>query len=242
MTGLLLPLAAVVAGLLSITSPCALPLIPGYVSYVSALPVTAPVSGRSRGVVLRSSFLFVAGFSFVFTALGVTASALGVALIRQLPMVTRASGVLIIVTGLAALGVLRLPWLSRERRIDLARVRPGPLGAFPLGMAFAFGWTPCVGPVLATILAMAASSGSVITGGMLLLLYSLGLGVPFLLIAMGCERLSGSLAWFRRHGRSVERAGGVLMVAVGTAFITGAWDRIFLPAQTWFARYGWPPI
>lgn len=242
MTGLLLPLAAVVAGLLSITSPCALPLIPGYVSYVSALPVTAPVSGRSRGVVLRSSFLFVAGFSFVFTALGVTASALGVALIRQLPMVTRASGVLIIVTGLAALGVLRLPWLSRERRIDLARVRPGPLGAFPLGMAFAFGWTPCVGPVLATILAMAASSGSVITGGMLLLLYSLGLGVPFLLIAMGYERLSGSLAWFRRHGRSVERAGGVLMVAVGTAFITGAWDRIFLPAQTWFARYGWPPI
>ena len=242
MTGLLLPLAAVVAGLLSITSPCALPLIPGYVSYVSALPVTAPVSGRSRGVVLRSSFLFVAGFSFVFTALGVTASALGVALIRQLPMVTRASGVLIIVTGLAALGILRLPWLSRERRIDLARVRPGPLGAFPLGMAFAFGWTPCVGPVLATILAMAASSGSVITGGMLLLLYSLGLGVPFLLIAMGYERLSGSLAWFRRHGRSVERAGGVLMVAVGTAFITGAWDRIFLPAQTWFARYGWPPI
>ncbi len=242
MTGLLLPMAAVVAGLLSITSPCALPLIPGYVSYVSALPVTAPVSGRSRGVVLRSSFLFVAGFSFVFTALGVTASALGVALIRQLPMVTRASGVLIIVTGLAALGVLRLPWLSRERRIDLARVRPGPLGAFPLGMAFAFGWTPCVGPVLATILAMAASSGSVITGGMLLLLYSLGLGVPFLLIAMGYERLSGSLAWFRRHGRSVERAGGVLMVAVGTAFITGAWDRIFLPAQTWFARYGWPPI
>ncbi len=235
-------MAAVVAGLLSITSPCALPLIPGYVSYVSALPVTAPVSGRSRGVVLRSSFLFVAGFSFVFTALGVTASALGVALIRQLPMVTRASGVLIIVTGLAALGVLRLPWLSRERRIDLARVRPGPLGAFPLGMAFAFGWTPCVGPVLATILAMAASSGSVITGGMLLLLYSLGLGVPFLLIAMGYERLSGSLAWFRRHGRSVERAGGVLMVAVGTAFITGAWDRIFLPAQTWFARYGWPPI
>lgn len=242
MTGLLLPLAAVVAGLLSITSPCALPLIPGYVSYVSALPVTAPVAGRSRGVVLRSSFLFVAGFSFVFTALGVTASALGVALIRQLPMLTRASGVLIIVTGLAALGVLRLPWLSRERRIDLARVRPGPLGAFPLGMAFAFGWTPCVGPVLATILAMAASSGSVITGGMLLLLYSLGLGVPFLLIAMGYERLSGSVAWFRRHGRSVERAGGVLMVAVGTAFITGAWDRIFLPAQTWFARYGWPPI
>ena len=242
MTGLLLPLAAVVAGLLSITSPCALPLIPGYVSYVSALPVTGPVDRPSRGVVLRSSFLFVAGFSFVFTALGVTASALGVALIRQLPMLTRASGVLIIVTGLAALGVLRLPWLSRERRFDLARVRPGPLGAFPLGMAFAFGWTPCVGPVLATILAMAASSGSVITGGMLLLLYSLGLGVPFLLIALGYERLSGSVAWFRRHGRSVERAGGVLMVAVGTAFITGAWDRIFLPAQTWFARYGWPPI
>ena len=242
MTEALLPLAAVVAGLLSITSPCALPLIPGYVSYVSALPVATPVDGGSRGVVLRSSLLFVAGFSFVFTALGVTASALGATLLRQLPMLTRAGGVLIIITGLAALGVLRLPWLNRERRFDLARVRPGPLGAFPLGMAFAFGWTPCVGPVLATILAMAASSGSVVSGGMLLLLYSLGLGVPFLLIAMGYERLAGSVAWFRRHGRTVERAGGVLMIAVGTAFITGAWDRIFLPAQTWFARYGWPPI
>lgn len=242
MTDALLPVAAVVAGLLSITSPCALPLIPGYVSYVSALPVTAPVDGRSRRVVLSSSLLFVAGFSFVFTALGVTASALGATLLRQLPLLTRAGGVLIIITGLAALGVLRVPWLSRERRFDLARVRPGPLGAFPLGMAFAFGWTPCVGPVLATILAMAASSGSVITGGMLLLLYSLGLGVPFLLIAVGYERLSGSVAWFRRHGRGVERAGGVLMIAVGAAFITGAWDRIFLPAQTWFARFGWPPI
>lgn len=242
MTEALLPLAAVVAGLLSITSPCALPLIPGYVSYVSALPVATPVDGGSRGVVLRSSLLFVAGFSFVFTALGVTASALGATLLRQLPMLTRAGGVLIIITGLAALGVLRLPWLNRERRVDLARIRPGPLGAFPLGMAFAFGWTPCVGPVLATILAMAASSGSVVSGGMLLLLYSLGLGVPFLLIAMGYERLSGSVAWFRCHGRTVERAGGVLMVAVGIAFITGAWDRIFLPAQTWFARYGWPPI
>ena len=242
MTGALLPLAAVVAGLLSITSPCALPLIPGYVSYVSALPVATPVDGGSRGVVLRSSLLFVAGFSFVFTALGVTASALGATLLRQLPMLTRAGGVLIIITGLAALGVLRLPWLNRERRVDLARIRPGPLGAFPLGMAFAFGWTPCVGPVLATILAMAASSGSVVSGGMLLLLYSLGLGVPFLLIAMGYERLSGSVAWFRRHGRTVERAGGVLMIAVGTAFITGAWDRIFLPAQTWFAHSGWPPI
>lgn len=242
MTEALLPLAAVVAGLLSITSPCALPLIPGYVSYVSALPVATPVDGGSRGVVLRSSLLFVAGFSFVFTALGVTASALGATLLRQLPMLTRAGGVLIIITCLAALGVLRLPWLNRERRVDLARIRPGPLGAFPLGMAFAFGWTPCVGPVLATILAMAASSGSVVSGGMLLLLYSLGLGVPFLLIAMGYERLAGSVAWFRRHGRTVERAGGVLMIAVGTAFITGAWDRIFLPAQTWFARYGWPPI
>lgn len=242
MTEALLPLAAVVAGLLSITSPCALPLIPGYVSYVSALPVATPVDGGSRGVVLRSSLLFVAGFSFVFTALGVTASAFGATLLRQLPMLTRAGGVLIIITGLAALGVLRLPWLNRERRVDLARIRPGPLGAFPLGMAFAFGWTPCVGPVLATILAMAASSGSVVSGGMLLLLYSLGLGVPFLLIAMGYERLAGSVAWFRRHGRTVERAGGVLMIAVGTAFITGAWDRIFLPAQTWFARYGWPPI
>lgn len=242
MSGPLLPLVAVVAGLLSITSPCALPLIPGYISYVSALPVGAVTDQRSRGIALRSSLLFVAGFSAVFTALGVTASALGATLLRQLPLLTRVGGVLIIATGLAALGVLRLPWLAQERRLDLARVRPGPLGAFPLGMAFAFGWTPCVGPVLATILALAASSGSIVIGGLLLLLYSLGLGLPFILIALGYERLSTSVGWFRRHGRAVERAGGILMIAVGTAFLTGAWDRAFLPFQTWYARYGWPPI
>lgn len=241
MSGALLPVVAVVAGLVSITSPCALPLIPGYVSYVSALPVGAP-NKAGRGVAFRSSVLFVAGFSTVFTALGVTASILGAALIRQLPLLTRLGGVFIILTGLAALGVLRLPWLARERRLDLARIRPGPLGAFPLGMAFAFGWTPCVGPVLATILALAASTGSAAAGGALLLLYSFGLGLPFIAIAVGYQRLSGSIGWLRRHGRGVERAGGLLMVAVGFAFVTGAWDRMFLPLQTWFAGYGWPPI
>ena len=242
MSGALLPLTAVVAGVLSFSSPCCLPLVPGYLSYVSALPVGGLGERSAQRTTLRAALLFVGGFTTVFTLLGIGASALGATLLRNQDTITRWFGVVIIGLGLSTIGVLRIPFLQRERRLDLARVPRGPAWAFPLGMAFAVGWTPCVGPVLATILATASVSDQAAWGGILLALYSVGLGIPFVLLALGFNRASRSLGFLRRHGTAIERLGGGLMVIVGILFITGRWQELFRPLQRWFADYGWPPI
>jgi len=242
MSALALPFLAILAGALSITSPCCLPLVPAYVSYVSSLPVTGTTPLQARSVTLRASLLFVAGFTIIFTALGATASVVGVVLLRNLPTITRVAGALIIIMGLAGLGLFKIPWLQREWRFDMRRVKRGPTGALPLGMAFAAGWTPCIGPVLAAILTVAASSRSALAGAALLALYSAGLGIPFVGIALGYRRLGGSLDWLNRHGRAIERAGGLLLVVVGVGYLTGRWTRLFIPLQSWFARFGWPPV
>lgn len=242
MTPLLLPLASVVAGVVSFTSPCCLPLIPGYLSYVSALPVSELGRAEARAVTLRASLAFVAGFTVVFTALGAGAALLGATLLRNLPFIVRVAGVGIILLGLAMLGLLRLPFLNREVRLDLARIPQGPRGAFPLGMAFAAGWAPCIGPVLATVLTMAAATGTAAWGALLLALYSLGLGIPFVLLALGFQRARSSLGWLQTHGRRIEQAGGLLLIGVGILFVSGAWRSFFIPLQRYFARYGWPPI
>ncbi|QYG94359.1 cytochrome c biogenesis protein CcdA (plasmid) [Iamia sp. SCSIO 61187] len=237
-----LPLVAVVAGLVSFSSPCCLPLIPGYLSYVSALPVSELGQRSSRRMTLRAALLFVAGFTAVFTALGVGATVVGSALLRNQDTVVRWFGVVIILLGLSTMGLLRLPVLQREKRVDLARVPRGPAWAFPMGMAFAAGWAPCIGPVLATILATASVAGSAWWGGILLALYSAGLGIPFVLLALGFNRASSSMDWLRRHSRRIEIAGGTLLVVVGVMFITGRWQALFRPMQRWFAQWGWPPI
>lgn len=237
-----LPLVAVVAGLVSFSSPCCLPLIPGYLSYVSALPVSELGQRSSRRMTLRAALLFVAGFTTVFTALGVGATVVGSALLRNQDTVVRWFGVIIILLGLSTMGLLRIPVLQREKRVDLARVPRGPAWAFPMGMAFAAGWAPCIGPVLATILATASVAGSAWWGGILLALYSAGLGIPFVLLALGFNRASSSMNWLRRHSRRIEIAGGALLVVVGLMFITGRWQALFRPMQRWFAQWGWPPI
>ena len=191
---------------------------------------------------LRASLLFVGGFTVVFTLLGVGASALGASLLRNQDSVTRWFGLVIIALGLSTMGLLRIPVLQRERRVDLARVPRGPAWAFPLGMAFAAGWAPCIGPVLATILATASISGSAVWGGLLLALYSAGLGLPFVVLALGFGRMQRGLGWLRRHGGAVERLGGGLLLIVGVLFVTGRWGELFRPLQTWFAQFGWPPI
>lgn len=239
---LVLPFLAVMAGILSFSSPCCLPLLPGYVSWVSGLPIGGLTTAGSRAVVLRASLLFVAGFTVAFTALGVSAGLLGAVLVRQLPMVTRVGGVAIIALGVASFGVVRMPLLDREMRFDLSRIRRGPSSAFVLGLAFAIGWAPCIGPVLATVLATAAATETAGWGGALLALYSLGLGVPFVLLALGMTRARGSLGWLRHRARLVERLGGVMLIAVGVLFVSGEWRRFFLPLQRTFARWGWPPV
>ena len=242
MDSLLLPVFAIVAGIISFTSPCALPLVPSYLSYVSGLPVSELSDGQARRLVVRSTATFVAGFTAVFTALGASSTLFGSLLIRHLPTIMRVSGVVIIIFGLSMTGLFRIPILSRERRLDLTKISRGPLGAFPLGMAFAFGWTPCIGPILASILAVASTSHTMAWGAILLALYSLGLGVPFLVLALGIGRARRSLNFLSRHGRAIEIGGGLLLVAVGVLFLAGLWKGLFIPLQDRFARLGWPPV
>jgi cytochrome c-type biogenesis protein len=233
---------AFVAGVVSFTSPCCLPLMPGYLWYVSgvAREPSAAVGVRSR--VISSALLFVLGFATVFTILGAGASTLGGVILRNRPVFMGIAGVFIIVMGLVALGMLRIPFLYREARIDLRRVKAGPLGAVPLGMAFALGWTPCIGPVLAGILTAAAGTQTAWTGAGLLFVYSLGLGVPFMLLAVGYERAGRAFGWLRRHGRAIERVGGALLILMGILMITGQWTRMFIPLIRWFSENRWPPI
>ncbi len=228
MESLALPLFAV--------DPC------GYLPYISALPVAEMGVADARKVTLRASLLLVGGFTTVFVSLGIGATAFGSVFLRNQDVIVRWFGVVIIVLGLSTMGVLRVPILMRERRLDLARIPRGPAWAFPMGMAFAAGWAPCIGPVLATILATAAVGGTVVWGGVLLGLYSLGLGVPFVLLALGFSRAQTSLAWLRRHGRLIEVLGGVLLIGIGVLFVTERWQVLFRPMQRWFAEFGWPPI
>lgn len=242
MSTLTLPLVAIGAGIISFTSPCCIPLVPGYLSFISGLPVSELGARQARAVTLRAAIVFVAGFALVFTLLGASVGLVGAVLIRNTPLILRIAGIAIIALGLATAGLLRVPWLARERRLDLGRLTAGPRGAFPLGLAFGFGWVPCIGPVLATILTLAAASETVVWGALLLLLYSLGLGVPFVLLAVGFQRARGSMAWLRRHGRHLEVLGGLLLVVVGILFVTGAWQSVFLPLQRMFSQLNWPPV
>ncbi len=239
---LTLPLFAVVAGLISFTSPCALPLVPSYLSYVSGLPISDLSDQGARRVVVMSTGAFVGGFTLVFTALGASSTLFGTFLIHHLPVILKISGVVIVILGLAMTGLIRIPSLARERRMNLSRIVRGPRGAFPLGMAFAFGWTPCIGPILASILAVASTSHTALEGASLLAMYSMGLGVPFLILAVGVGRAKRSFTFLKRHGRSIEIAGGLLLVLVGILFISGVWKTLFIPLQVRFARFGWPPI
>ena len=228
--------------MLAFTSPCCLPLMPGYVSYVSGVAGDAGGSVAVRSRVVGSALLFVSGFASVFTLLGVGAAAAGSFLLRNRIVLTRLAGVFVIAMGLVAIGVLRLSFLYRERGFDLRRIRTGPAGAIPLGMAFAIGWTPCIGPVLAGILTAAASVQSAMRGALLLFTFSVGMGIPFVLLALGYSRSLRAFEWLRRHGRAVERAGGLVLVVIGVLMVTGTWIRMFSPLVRLFADLGWPPI
>lgn len=233
---------AFVAGIVSFTAPCMLPLLPGYVSYVTGLASPDDHVRDRRRRLLLGTALFAAGFTLVFTAMGATASALGWFLARNSLWFDRVAGAVIIVMGLAFAGVLRLPLLMRDARIDLSRFARGPRSAAPLGAAFALGWTPCVGPVLAGVLATAATEATLGRGMVLLAAYSVGLTVPFVWLAFGVHRGVARLRWLREHGRHVEIAGGVLLVAMGIAIATGGWAELMSRMLAWYARFGWPPI
>lgn len=230
-----LPALALLAGVLSFSSPCTLPLVPGYLSYMSGLE-----AGRGRTV--AASVLFVTGFAIVFTALGALASGVGAALLEHRLLLERAAGVLIIVMGCFLLGLLPIPLLMREGRPLLARVRPGPGGALFLGIAFAAGWTPCIGPVLGSILVLAGSEQTLAAGALLLFLYSVGLGLPFVLAALFLDRFAATGGWLRRRAVLVNSAGGALLIAMGALILSGRLNSFLAPALELYARLRWPPI
>jgi cytochrome c-type biogenesis protein len=233
---------AFVAGIISFTSPCCLPLMPGYVSYVSGVAGSGSTATLVRSRTMLSAVLFIAGFATTFTLMGAAASGLGSVILYHRMVLGRVAGVFVILMGLATMGMLRVPFLYRERRLDLARIRPGPAGAAPLGMAFAIGWTPCIGPVLAAILTAAATVHDAWRGAALLFVYSMGLGIPFLLLAFMVARTGRLFSWLRRHGRAIEIAGGGILVLMGVLMITGTWVQLFAPFLRLFSRAGWPPV
>lgn len=233
---------ALVAGIVSFTAPCTLPLLPGYVSYVSGLSTTGEGGGGDRRRVLVGASLFALGFTLVFTAMGASASAVGWFLARQTVWVDRIAGALIVLMGLAFARALRVPWLHRELRMDIGRLAHGPATAAPLGAAFALSWTPCIGPVLAGILATAAVQTTVVRGAFLLFVFSVGLTLPFAWVALGVLRGRSRFRWLRRHARGVEMAGGLVLVVMGIAVASGGWTTLMSRLLGWYARLGWPPI
>lgn len=238
-----LPALALVAGVISFSSPCTLPLVPGYLSFMSGV-------GAGRGRTLAAAVLFVTGFAIVFTALGAAASGIGQALLENRPLLQRLAGALILVIGLALLagslprlaGRGPLTLLQLESRPLLERVRPGPPGAFFLGIAFAAGWTPCIGPVLGSILLLAGARATLAQGAVLLLLYSVGLGLPFVLAALFLERFGAVGGWLRSHLGMVNTAAGLLLVGMGLLLLAGRLNAALAPALELYARLRWPPI
>lgn len=232
---------AFAAGVLAFSSPCCLPLLPGYLGFVSGLTPEGSDGTGLRPTLIGSS-LFVAGFVAVFTALGASASLLGSFLLDNRDVIYQVSGAFVIAMGISMLVGLEIPLLSRGTRMDLSKMRRGPAGAFPLGMAFAFSWTPCVGPVLAALLTYAGATGSLARGASLLFVYSVGLGAAFVATALLYCRAYGSFAWLRRHGVAITRTGGALLIAMGALLLTGSWQSLFAPVLRWYAKLGWPPI
>ncbi|HMK90450.1 MAG TPA: cytochrome c biogenesis protein CcdA [Methylocystis sp.] len=215
--------AAAAAGLLSFLSPCVLPLAPPYLAFIAGVTLedlSSETRAQARRDIFLSALLFVLGFSTVFTALGATASFFGQALRQNFQILSYAAGFLIIAMGLHFMGFLKISFLYREKRAKVEQP-VGLIGAYVIGLAFAFGWTPCIGPILTTILAIAGTQETVGRGAQLLAVYSLGLGVPFLLAALAIESSLGFIARFKRHFVSVERIIGALLVLTGIAFITG---------------------
>ena len=217
-------IAAFTAGVISFLSPCVLPLVPGYVSFVAGHSITER-SGRGAAILriqaIGLSLCFVLGFSTIFVLLGASATALGQLLLSYRHELNLIGGAIVITFGLFTLGLLRPWWLQRDLRFDLSPAGGRPIAAYVLGMAFAFGWTPCIGPVLGAILTVSAASATVTNGIAFLGAYSLGLGIPFLLAAAFTDGLAARLKSFGRAGRILQLLAGGVMIVMGAAMITG---------------------
>lgn len=258
---------AFAAGVVSFLSPCVLPLVPGYLSFVTGLSgaellgeeeratepgaattsaastggavatATAPAVARRKGRVLLGSLLFVLGFTIVFVSYGALFGALGSALLEYQATITRVLGVLVIVLGLAFLGLV--PGMQREFRVHRMPTI-GLWGAPMLGVLFGLGWTPCIGPTLGAVQTLAFTEASAARGALLSFFYCLGLGLPFIVVGLLYRRLLGTVGWVRRHSQLVMRIGGAMLVAIGVLLVTGLWDDLTLGLRSWASGWGVP--
>ena len=217
-------LVALLAGVLSFLSPCVLPIVPPYLAYMTGVGVSGLRSGE-RSAILPALF-FVLGLSTVFLIMGFAASAFGRAFLQYQDWLARISGVMVIVLGLHFLHVIRIPILDQEARLEAGRGDGGALGAYVLGLAFAFGWTPCIGPQLGMILSLAASGAETGRGTALLAVYALGLGIPFLLAAIFIERAIPLMNRIKPHLKLIERVMGALLILVGVMLLTGGFAAL----------------
>jgi cytochrome c-type biogenesis protein len=221
---------AFVAGLLSFLSPCVLPLVPGYLSIISGvnldqLKIDSQDKSLRRSVII-SSIMFIIGFSITFIALGATATAVSQTLLVRMPLLRQIAGVVIVIFGLHILGVFRINALYQDKRMHNVQTKRGLLGALVLGLVFALGWSPCLGPILAGILAIAAEQDTVWKGIFLLMVYSLGLGVPFLMTSLGLNRFLAFYSRFKKHFRALEIVSGILVLGIGVLIFTDQMTRM----------------
>ncbi len=222
-------ITAFLAGVASFISPCVLPLVPGYISFISGVSLDRlrqEQTESTRRTVILTSLIFIAGFSTIFILLGASATYTGRFLLQNKILFNRIAGVLIIIFGIHVAGLFQIKFLNYEKRFNLNRKRVGILSAYPMGMAFAAGWTPCIGPILAAILIVASNQDSSLQGILLLSSYSLGLAIPFFLTAIALNSFFGLFSWIKRHYRAIEYASGALLVIIGIMVMTNQFTRL----------------
>ena len=218
-------IVALIAGGVSFLSPCVLPIVPPYIAYMSGVSLNDLGQGSGRGRAVSAALMFVLGLSTVFLLLGFAASSVGTLFLQYQSYFNIVAGILVMIFGAHFVGVYRIGFLDREARLDAGDRGGSAFGAYVLGLAFAFGWTPCIGPQLGAILSLAASEASVTRGTALLAVYAMGLGVPFLLVAAYLPRLGGLMGWMKRHMEQIERVMGLLLWTVGLLMLTGGFSR-----------------
>src|SRR6185295_14577843 len=223
-------LTAFAAGLLSFLSPCVLPLVPGYISIISGFSLDQ-LKGKAldsslKRAVMMSSVMFILGFTISFIALGATATALGKLLLTQMPILRQIAGIIMVVFGLHVLGVFRINALYQDKRMHGVQTSSGMLGALVLGLVFALGWSPCLGPILSVIFGLASQQDTVVKGMFLLFVYSMGLGVPFLLTSLGLNRFLAFYNRFKKHFRVLEIVSGILILGIGVLIFTDQMTRM----------------
>ncbi|MDF1854057.1 cytochrome c biogenesis protein CcdA [Pseudooceanicola sp.] len=219
-------LVALFAGVISFLSPCVLPIVPPYLAYMSGVSMADLGQGGRRSRSVIPALFFVMGLSTVFLLMGFAASTMGRVFLAWQGWFSTLAGLLVMVFGLHFLGIVRIGFLMREARLDAGDRGGSAFGAYVLGLAFAFGWTPCIGPQLGAILSLAASEANIARGTLLLAIYALGLGVPFLLVAAFLPRLTGLMGWMKRHMEIIERVMGLLLWTIGLMMLTGGFSSL----------------